>query len=74
MTERERALDELLCGIGFAMSRLLRNVSHEIEAADAIHELVTLFQAASRKQDDADRNAIRRKMGKADCAEPVKPD
>ena len=69
MNEVERARDELLCGIGFTLSGLLRNVSYEVDAADAVHELATLLKDASAKQHDEDRNGVRRAMQLEDCGE-----
>ena len=73
MTERERAQDKLLRKIGGMLATLGFDKGWRTQSED-VRNAVDELDAASAKQDDADRNAIRRKMGKADCAEPVKPD
>ena len=69
MTEVERLRDK-------ARVALLREAvaPEDMSRAEFLFGLASELEEASAKQDDEDRNGVRRAMGKADCAEPVKPD
>ena len=58
MTERERAQDELLCGIGFTLAGIV--APKDQGASHAVHDLAVTLKEASAKQHDEDRNGVRR--------------
>ena len=77
MTERERTQDALLVEMADGLCKLL-NPKHPTSAenfADGIANATEAFRAASAKQDDEDRNGVRRVMGKKDCTDlPIPED
>ncbi len=66
MKEVERARDNLLASIGAALVQLNIGEANERD----LDSKLDAFEDARRAQHDADRNAIRRKVGEEDCPTP----
>ena len=68
MTEVERARDAATVGICSALGKLFTGKGEHSNAKE-IWDIANDLEEVSRKQHDADRNGVRRKMGKDDCPE-----